>query len=333
MSNQQDVLVATTNEIPVSFWRHFADDETVDALQHPEIETINIQGHQKFVADVAPDFVKLMSDGYFNLPLNHVKNPRNIDDLIKIQEVDDEEDWLIKQIYLVQKQKKVIGNRKGFYNVFSPVTILKWALFDANTEEPVKGDERLVAFFIKYPEKIKHILEVIAEGVNKQVKAVVREGGADGIYYSTQELQSPKYNKTLFDTIQKTIDLTVIATIKSVSDTNILHICGFSDTTNHLEWFTDYNLSIINWSITSEGVSLKAGQNIFKDKIVLGGFSNTNKGVLYRGTKKEIEAEVGKLLTDVDRKRVIIGADCTIIRDTAIEHLKWAVDAVHQVII
>lgn len=81
MSNQQNVLLDSTEKIPASFWRHFADDETVDALKNPTIATINIQGHKEYVDDLRPDFVKLMSDGYFNVPFDNVTDPKNIDNL------------------------------------------------------------------------------------------------------------------------------------------------------------------------------------------------------------------------------------------------------------
>lgn len=330
MSNQQNVLLDSTEKIPVSFWRHFADDETVDALENPTIATINIQGHKEYVDDLRPDFVKLMSDGYFNVPFDNVTDPKNIDNLSKIQEIQDDDPWLTEQVKLVQEQKKVIGQRRGFYNIFSPVTILKWALYDAESELPAKGDERLTELFIQYPEGIKHILNVLAKNIIKQVKAVVVDGGADGVYYSTQELQSSKYTKELFDGIQKNVDLSVIDAIKSVSDISILHICGFSGTSNHLEWFIDYDLPIVNWAVTVEGVSLQQGQQIFKDKVVLGGFGNTTDDVLYNGSKDEIEAAVQGLLSNVDKKRVIIGADCTVPRDIPVDHLKWAIAAVHE---
>ncbi|WP_273714879.1 uroporphyrinogen decarboxylase family protein [Leuconostoc mesenteroides] len=330
MSNQQNVLLDATEKIPVSFWRHFANDETVDALENPTIATINMQGHKEYVDDLRPDFVKLMSDGYFNVPFDNVTDPKNIDNLSKIQEIQDDDPWLTEQVKLVQEQKKVIGQRRGFYNIFSPVTILKWALYDAESELPAKGDERLTELFIQYPEEIKHILNVLAKNIIKQVKAVVVDGGADGVYYSTQELQSSKYTKELFDGIQKNVDLSVIDVIKSVSDISILHIRGFSGTSNHLEWFIDYDLPIVNWAVTVEGVSLQQGQQIFKDKVVLGGFGNTTDDVLYNGSKDEIEAAVQGLLSNVDKKRVIIGADCTVPRDIPVDHLKWAIAAVHE---
>lgn len=167
MSNQQNVLLDSTEKIPVSFWRHFADDETVDALENPTIATINIQGHKEYVDDLRPDFVKLMSDGYFNVPFDNVTDPKNIDNLSKIQEIQDDDPWLTEQVKLVQEQKKVIGQRRGFYNIFSPVTILKWALYDAESELPAKGDERLTELFIQYPEEIKHILNVLAKNIIK----------------------------------------------------------------------------------------------------------------------------------------------------------------------
>lgn len=66
------VLQAFKNEsvdkVPVGFWYHFTTDEERGDGFNPEIFNKNIAGHKKFIADVNPDFVKIMSDGFFTYP-------------------------------------------------------------------------------------------------------------------------------------------------------------------------------------------------------------------------------------------------------------------------
>lgn len=51
------------------FWFHFlADPEKQDALVDQEKAAANIAGHRRFYEDFQPDFVKIMSDGYFGYP-------------------------------------------------------------------------------------------------------------------------------------------------------------------------------------------------------------------------------------------------------------------------
>lgn len=56
---------------------------------------------------------------------------------------------------------------------------------------------------------------------------------------------------------------------------------------------------------------------------MIGGFDNVKEGLLYSGTRLEIEAYVEKLLAEAGREGVIIGADCTVPSDIDMERLKW----------
>ena len=71
------VLQAFKNEsvdkVPVGFWYHFTTDEERSDGFNPEIFNKNIAGHKKFVADVNPDFVKIMSDGFFTYPNEQIR--------------------------------------------------------------------------------------------------------------------------------------------------------------------------------------------------------------------------------------------------------------------
>ena len=46
--------------------------------------------------------------------------------------------------------------------------------------------------------------------------------------------------------------------------------------------------------------------------------------MLYRGSKEEIEAYVEKLIEDVGKVGVVVGADCTVPADISVERLNWA---------
>ncbi|MCG5648155.1 hypothetical protein L0O81_16470, partial [Oliverpabstia sp. DFI.9.49] len=53
---------SSTESVPISFWRHFADNEFTDAAKHPEVITINLDGHQDYLNAVDVDLVKTMLD-------------------------------------------------------------------------------------------------------------------------------------------------------------------------------------------------------------------------------------------------------------------------------
>lgn len=56
---------------------------------------------------------------------------------------------------------------------------------------------------------------------------------------------------------------------------------------------------------------------------MIGGFDNTKNGILYRGTREEVENETKRLLEEAGTTGVILGADCTIPSDTPVERLEW----------
>lgn len=332
-----EILKAFLNQdetvIPVSFWHHFTKSEFIDALAHPEVPDINVRGHHHYVETVQPDFVKSMSDGYFVTPSLHGYGPKTIGDLQTVTPLAPTAPWLTQQAALVRRQRRAVGDRLLFYTVFSPVTLLKWSLFNHDTESLTVGDRRFTELYLQDPVSVKAALFRIGQDVKNQVQQVIA-AGADGIYYSTQSIQDPRLKtRAFFEALVEPVDLDVIAQINQESAVNILHICGFDGATNDLTWYKDYPLQVINWATHVDHLSLAAGKKLFGNKPVLGGFGDRTNDILYAGTKEQIQAEAVRLVETAGRQGVIIGADCTVPRDTPVEHLKWAADAVHALTI
>ncbi|ANK60338.1 uroporphyrinogen decarboxylase [Loigolactobacillus backii] len=332
---KKNVLRAFANEeeekVPVSFWRHFAKSEFTDAATHPEIVDINVKGHESYIKKVSPDFIKFMTDGYFIYPFLNVKDVRQLTSLEHLKSLPKDHSWFKEQASLAKRQVKIANDQFTFYTIFSPLTILKWALIDHAKEPLTLADKRFADLYSEDPRALKKILTIIGTDLKELVK-VVLNAGIDGIYYSTQSIQDSRTdNLDFFNDIQRVIDHDVIKTINERADFNVLHICGFDGATNHLEWYRDYQLQIINWSTHSDGYSLAEGKKLFGDRPVLGGFGIEKTDVLYSGSKAEIQAAAKELVNEVGKKGVIIGADCTIQRDIPYEHLIWAIEAVHSV--
>ena len=66
---------------------------------------------------------------------------------------------------------------------------------------------------------------------------------------------------------------------------------------------------------------------MFGGKTVIGGFDNTVKGLLYKGTKEQIQAETKKLLDEAGKTGIILGADCTVPKDISFERFEWVREA------
>ena len=317
MSKRELVLNAFNNQeverVPVGFWFHFAADAFFDSSE----ETVkrNIAGHQKYVDEFHPDFLKLMSDGFFGYPNEAIKKIKTAADLDRIEK-EDAGKWIQGQVDLVREltgrfQKEVAS----FYNIFAPATYLSLLLESA-------GNELTVAQLAKEnPKGLARVLDLIAKDVALLSRRVIAEGGADGIYLSVSNIDG--VGKEDYLNVIAPSELAVLENANAVSRYNILHICGYEGHRNDLSTYVDYPARIVNWAVTVENVSLSEGKKLFGGKAVIGGFNNTTDGVLYKGSKEEIEAETAGLIADAGTTGVILGADCTIPSDTPLEHLSW----------
>lgn len=334
---RETVMAALNNKetakIPISFWRHFAVDEFTNVFQEPAVLQTNLIGHQNYYDAVDVDFAKTMLDGYFAYPFWGVNDPRSLSELQKLQPLKRDDPWITGQVELARQQQQIAGQRLVFITMFSPMLLLKWALIKHYEEPLLLADQRFAELYEQDPSLILQVLEIIADDQIKVARELMMNTEIDGIYYSTQSIQDPRLrdNKQFFDQVMKPVDLKVQEGINQVSQLNILHICGFDGATNHLEWFTNYPLQVINWSTGIDGYSLGEGKKLFGDRPVMGGFDNSMNGILYNGTKEQIQSEVKRLIDEAGHQGVILGADCTVPRDISYERLTWAIEAAHQI--
>ena len=320
----------TVDQIPASFWRHFADNEFTNAATTPSVLTTNLNGHRDYYQAVDVDFAKTMLDGYFPYPFHGVNDPKSITDLHNLRPIEDNDPWLTGQVALAEKQKQLAGDRPTFVTMFSPLFLLKWALIEHYQEPLLLADKRFADMYEEDPQLVLHVLKVISDDQKKVAKALMTTD-IDGIYYSTQEIQDERTsNPQFFEEVMEPIDIDVQNTINAVSPLNILHICGFDGADNHLDWFVNYPLQVINWATETDGYSLAAGKKLFGDRPVMGGLDNSTKGILYSGTKQQIQDKVHALISEAGNQGVLLGADCTVPRDIDYDHLRWALEAAHN---
>ena len=231
---------------------------------------------------------------------------------------------------LAEKQKQLAGDRPTFVTMFSPLFLLKWALIEHYQEPLLLADKRFADMYEEDPQLVLHVLKVISDDQKKVAKALMTTD-IDGIYYSTQEIQDERTsNPQFFEEVMEPIDIDVQNTINAVSPLNILHICGFDGADNHLDWFVNYPLQVINWATETDGYSLAAGKKLFGDRPVMGGLDNSTKGILYSGTKQQIQDKIHALIAETGNQGVLLGADCTVPRDIDYDHLRWAIEAAHN---
>lgn len=321
------VRAAFNNEpadrVPVGFWLHYTDpSEHNNGLSDPTLFDRNIAGHKNYYKKFGPDFIKIMSDGFFAYPSEKLANAKAAADLKGIEPLGGEHPWIVRQVDLAKALVKEFGSEVLlFYNIFAPLTYFRFLRERFLKEKDV---QKLIAGFIaEDADAFKAALDVIGEDLSVLVTKIIREAKADGIYLSVQCTQDASVTREIYDEVVAPSQLAVLKAANDAGGENILHICGYEGLRNHLEWFTSYPAKAINWAVNVEGVSLAAGKALFGGRAVIGGFDNTAGGILYKGTKAEIEAFTDGLIRGAGTRGVIIGADCTLPNDTDLERFNW----------
>lgn len=321
-SKKELVLAALNNRpvdrVPVGFWFHFTQEEERGlGLTQPEIVERNVAGHFAFYDAFKPDFVKIMSDGFFAYPNERLRDVKSLADLQDIRPVGEQHPWIQGQVELVRRlTQKFGGEVLTFYNIFAPIKYLRLL----QKQNPNRAAAELLA---KEPQALKRVLDVIAEDIAALSRLVITEGGADGIYFSVQNIPEPEVTKELYREIIAPGELSVLAAANSVSENNLLHICGFRGNRNDLSWYTDYPAKAVNWAVNVENIPLAEGKALFGGRAVIGGFNNTAEGILYSGSKEQVEAFTEGLVKGAGHKGVILGADCTVPNDIDLKRLEW----------
>ena len=334
MTNKRELVLKAfkgekVERVPVGFWYHFAEeDELLNGFQNPDIFAKNVEGHRHFVQEVEPDFVKIMSDGFFSYPNPLITDQvRSIKDLAAIESIGDEHPWFDQQVALVKEVRAAfIEDIVAVYNIFAPLTHLKWQI----SNKVAFGDELVANFLKEDPQTFRHVLKVIAQDLATLVKKIITEAGADGIYYSAQTIQVPGFSSQDYKEYISESDLIVLEAANQAHGQNILHICGYKGASNDVTIFKDYPVQVVNWAVGPEGLSLKEGKRLFGGKTVLGGFENTEEGLLYTGSKEDIQAKARELVAENGQQGIIIGADCTIPSDIDNRRIAWVREALAE---
>lgn len=303
LSNQR------VEKIPVSFWHHFVSfHDHYMGLEKKEVKEAVYEGQLETIESYDPDFVKLMSDGYFGHPSVWETELTTSKDLLKIECVGSNHPWIEEQVEFVKKMIEENHSKSYvFYNIFSPLQYIRLKL-----EEYDEDMEKFVDLFFERPEYMVQAAKEIEKDIRTLVERLFQETKVDGIYYSVQSIQDKRADKAFHDKYVKPLDLAILEIANKYSQKNLLHICGYAHYKNNLSFYSDYPVAAYNWAVFTEQVSLGEGKKIFKGKPVFGGFDNNKGSILYDGNKDALKKFVYDLLDESGINGVAIGADCTV---------------------
>jgi len=177
------------------------------------------------------------------------------------------------------------------------------------------------------PQQVLRVLRIYNDaliGFVRQTKSL----GVDGFFMPTQGGETI-YNEVpyFYETFVRPFDLELMTECTEGTHCNILHICDWEGPYDSLDRFVSYPGQIVNTPniVAGKHYLPKDASKQFK-RIVLGGLDR--KGVINKGTPKEVETEVKRLLANRP-KNYILGAECTIDRRTPIDNIRMAVDLAH----
>lgn len=304
---------------PVGFWHHFVSFHDHYGYEDPRVYDAVVTGQKRFIDQVQPDFLKVMSDGFFGHPSVCQRIIRTPEDLAQIRAVGPDHPWITRQVQYVKDICDYAGDDLyKLYNIFSPLQYIRLRF-----EEFDEDFKKFVGLFKAAPEIMTHAADEIAKDVNALVDRLYEETSLDGIYYSVMSVQDKwTFNREVHDRLVRPSDLRVLRNIDGHWKRNMIHICGYYGYTNDLTWYQDYPVQMFNWAVYSENVSLKEGKDIFDGRPVLGGFDNRPNALLSTGSDEDVRWEVIRILDETGTAGVGIGADCTIGEDVPVSRLE-----------
>jgi uroporphyrinogen decarboxylase len=311
------------DRVPVGFWHHFVSFHDHYSGMDDIIFNQVVASQKKYIDDVDPDFVKIMSDGFFGHPSVCKKLITTVDDLKDIKSVGPNDPWITKQVSYVKEICDYAGKDiYKFYNIFSPLQYIRLRF-----EEYDEDMEKFVRLFKENPYVMTEAARNIAEDIKCLIKRLYEETDIDGIFYSVQAVQSNDFDHNVHRELVEPLDLELLNYMNHFSTNVILHICGYGKYTNTLDWYKEYPAAVYNWAVYSENVSVAEGKRIFGGKPVLAGFDNATGTILDSGTDEDVRNHVKEILDEAGTKGVGLGADCTISADIPSSRLKFVVKA------
>lgn len=116
-----------------------------------------------------------------------------------------------------------------------------------------------------------------------------------------------------------------------------MHCCGWAGAKNQLELWKDYPAKCVNWAVYVEDLSMEDGRYFFSDCACLGGYQSLHQegkdhlGILYSGTKEEVQEFTRSLILGYGKLGLILGADCTVNSNISHERIRWVVEAARSI--
>lgn len=301
--------------IPASFWKHLKPNEL-------EGEAC-VESHVRFLEETGVDVLKIMHDG-MEAPIN--LRPRNIDELSEFRPKRLGNPYVCSYLERAGRITERVGEEVYTYcNIFSPFTLLRRM-----------GDEKLLSYIKNDKQLILSVLEFLAEEIGWMAQQMVWHEGCLGCFVAFQGAESNLFTESEFREIVGPSDQILLNMVNEASSHNILHFCAWNGVKNHVGGWRKYSGAMVNWATYVEDMNLQQGKAFFHMRPVMGGFDNRKTGLLYNGTKEEIQSETKRLIKDYkeafgNTNGLVLGADCSFLTDFSPDRFRYVIEILQEV--
>lgn len=318
MNKRERVIAAfhgqEVDHVPVCMWTHVPHELWDDDDKF-------VQCQVDFVKQTDVDFAKLSADKYFCWPAPVLDGITKAEDLYKIEPLGADHPFIRGQI---ERTKKVVqaldDDCVALYLIFAPLSYLRLQV----------GYPMMMKLIREDPEAMRHACAVIAEDVKLLVHGIIKEAGADGIFFSVQNGEENRFTYDEYRAWLTPSEKSVLDYANTLSDMNAIHLCAWEEVPNRLSVWADYKTPAVSWSRYIDIMDIQKAKAHF-GCTVWGGFDNRPGSLLYTATREEIEQEVGALIRQGGKTGYILGADCSLDGSLPEERIRWVVEAARKI--
>ncbi len=289
------------NYVPTVFFMHFPAGKGRDAVYY----------HVRHLNRTGGDLLKIQFEQH-----QPKFRPEKTEDWQRIQPLP--RDFYAPTVEVVKEVFDIVGRETMVLpTVYSAFQVLRMQI----------GNTSIIRWAKENPEQVLRALQIYNDaliGFVKDCKAL----GVDGFFMPTQGGENTyKEIPDFFERFVRPFDMELMTECTTGTHCNILHICDWEGPYDSLDRFQGYPGEIVNTPniVGGKAYTPKDAARQF-GRIVLGGLER--KGVINKGTPKEVQAEVRRLLSDRPTN-YILGAECTIDNRTSIDNIRMAVDVAH----
>lgn len=301
-----------TDYIPCGFWSHFPKAYMVGEK--------SVEKHLEFYRKTDVDILKVMNEHLYRLD-EKVAKPA---DWRNIRPIDVGASHYTAYFQEIKAIRKAVGNDVPLIATIHGLLVSACHATDGPNQFARR--KNLVTTHLKEdPNSVCEGLRAIAQSLADLCEACV-SAGADGIYYAQLGSEEDRFSGEFFTRYVAPIEISILERAKK-SGITILHVCK-----DHvrLPLFVDYPCDAVNWDIHDCRYSLAQARELFPRTCLLGGFDDRD-GELVNGSDEAISKKIKSIVSEADRRGLIIGADCTLPTEISLARVRRTIEFVRTI--